>query len=95
MTTPVLGRLLIHLQRTECRPTSPPLLPQYDLRLGRCVISPFGLVKLNRKTSSGSAHSGGYWDGDADTDAAAGHARASSADNPLEITQIPLWYPYH
>ncbi|TFK88997.1 hypothetical protein K466DRAFT_585021 [Polyporus arcularius HHB13444] len=111
MTTTVLGRLLIHLRRTECRPhitrSSSPASPsspyddddddmdEYSLRRRSRVISPFGLVPLNRKTSSGSAHSGGYWDGDADADAAAGHARALSADNPLEITQIPLAYPYH
>ncbi len=110
MTTTVLGRLLIHLRRTECRPhisrSSSPSSPyddddndddddadEYDFRRRSRVISPFGLVPLNRKTSSGSAHSGGYWDGDAD--GAGGHARALSADNPLEITQIPLAYPYH
>ena len=75
MTTTILGRLLIHLRRTECRP--PPILDpnsdrfdptlaadveaeayteEWDRRRSR-AISPFGLIPLNKRISSGSAHS--------------------------------------
>ena len=63
---------------------------EYDLRRRSRAISPFGLVPLNRGPSGGSAYSvGGVGDKDG------GHARALSADNALEITQIPLAYRYH
>ncbi|KAI0708192.1 hypothetical protein C8T65DRAFT_740205 [Cerioporus squamosus] len=74
---------------------------EYDLRRRSRAISPFGLVPLNRKPSGGSARSGyEYWDGDRDVyadrdaDADGAHARALSADNPLEIAQIPRAHPY-
>ncbi|RPD54161.1 hypothetical protein L227DRAFT_616379 [Lentinus tigrinus ALCF2SS1-6] len=111
MTTTILGRLLIHLRRTECRPlprtrTSSYYSPndddeyclpidyeEYDLRRRSRAISPFGLVPLNRHLSGASAQSDG--DGQGNRNGEWGHARATSADSPLEITQIPQAYPYH
>ena len=68
---------------------------EYDVRRRSRAISPFGLVPLNRGPSGGSAHSATSGGGGGGGDKDGGHARALSADNALEITQIPLAYRYH
>ncbi|OJT02382.1 hypothetical protein TRAPUB_7106 [Trametes pubescens] len=102
MTTTVLNRLLLHLRRAECRQVSSLAADEasgdeelaeaglWDPRRSR-AISPFGLIPISKRMSSGSDHSARSDDTDHEAGLGPGHRRGLSDLDGL----VPPPFTYH
>ncbi len=102
MTTTVLNRLLLHLRRAECRQVSSLAADEasgdeelaeaglWDPRRSR-AISPFGLIPISKRMSSGSDHSARSDDPDHEAGRGPGHRRGLSDLDGL----VPPPFTYH